>query len=82
MIQTLSLPSESNKRVFGLFLLAILDTCSSPNKLRSQTVVILLTAEELYGFNRGRSLVVTSSVKSLATPCVTELDRLEAGREN
>ena len=35
----------------------------------------------LCGFNKGWSLVVKSRVKSLATPCVTELDR-EVGREN
>ena len=36
----------------------------------------------LCGFNRGWSSVVKSRVKSLATPCVTELDPCEVGREN
>ena len=36
----------------------------------------------LCGFNRGRSLVVKSRVKSLATPAMSELDREKVISEN
>ena len=32
------------------------------------------SGQRLYGFNRGRSLVVTSRVKSLETPAMSEWD--------